>query len=165
MSLGTALDEVYQRLIDCNFGLEEPELAIFTVALLNALGREALRERPTEVVLMLAFGASGTAERGRNQLMGWRRVEISGHDLVREPGLGEQGDYRLGEMPLPVQPEQPHIEAKRSRDGPGSSHSADSPTAVLPMTKFRMNEIQIQTAETNELWRQKTKTGSSFARG
>ena len=80
-----ALDEVYQRLIDCNFGLEEPELAMFTVALLNAWGREAPGERPTEMVLMLVFGASGTAERGRNRLMRWRRGEMSGHDLAREP--------------------------------------------------------------------------------
>ena len=74
-SLGTVLDEVCQRLIDFNFGLKEPELAMFTVALLNALEREARGERPTEVVLMLAFGASGTAERGRYRLMRWRRGE------------------------------------------------------------------------------------------
>ena len=24
---------------------------------------------------------------------------MSGHDLAREPGLGEQRDHRLGEMP------------------------------------------------------------------
>ena len=89
-NLGTALDEVCQRLIDCNFGLEEPELAMFTVALLNALGREAPWEGSTEVVLILAFGASGTAERGRNGLMRWRRGKMSGHDLAREPGLGKQ---------------------------------------------------------------------------
>ena len=29
-SLGRSLDEVYQRLIDCNFGLEKLELAVFT---------------------------------------------------------------------------------------------------------------------------------------
>ena len=44
---------------------------------------------------------------------------MSGHDLAREPGLGEQRDHRLGEMPLPVQPSQPLIGAKRLRDGPG----------------------------------------------
>ena len=66
---------------------------------------------------MLAFGESGTAERGRNRLMRWRRGEMSGHDLAREPGLGEQRDRRLGEMPLPVQPAQPLIGAKTQRDG------------------------------------------------
>ena len=69
ITLGTYLDEIYPRLIDCNFGLEEAELAMFTASLLNAMGREDRGERPTEVVLMLAFGESGAAERSRNPLM------------------------------------------------------------------------------------------------
>ena len=44
---------------------------------------------------------------------------MSGHDLAREPGLGEQKDHRLSEMPLPIQPAQPLIGAKRHCDGPG----------------------------------------------
>ena len=64
-SLGATLDVIYQRLIDCDFTREDPGLA------------------------MLAFGESGTAERGQNRLMRWRRGEMSGHDLAREPGLGE----------------------------------------------------------------------------
>ena len=97
-SLGATLDEIYQRLIGCDFTREDPGLAMFVVALLNALGREGRGNRPTEVVLKLAFGESGTAERGRNRLMRWRRGEVSGHDLAREPGLVEQRDHRLGEM-------------------------------------------------------------------
>ena len=58
-SLGATLDEIYQRLIDCDFTREDPGLAMFVVALLNALGREGRGNRPTEVVLMLAFGESG----------------------------------------------------------------------------------------------------------
>ena len=68
-NLGATLDEIYQRLIDCDFAQEDPGLAMFVVALLNSLRREGRGKRPTEVVLMLAFGESGTAERGRNQLM------------------------------------------------------------------------------------------------
>ena len=148
-SLGATLDEIYQRLIDCDFTREDPGLAMFVVALLNALGREGRGNRPTEVVLMLAFGESGTAERGRNRMMRWRRGEITGHDLAREPRLGEQRDHRLGEMPLPVQPAQPLIGAKRQRDGPGPSHSVDSPTAAPPK-RVRVSEIEIQTSETIE---------------
>ena len=60
-SLGTALDEIYQRLIDCNFGTEDPvDRFTFTVALPNAMGREGRGYRPTEVALKLAFGESGT---------------------------------------------------------------------------------------------------------
>ena len=149
-SLRAILDEIYQRLIDCDFTREDPGLAIFVVALLNALGREGRGNRPTEVVLMLAFGEFGTAERGRNWLMRWRRGEMSGHDLAREPGLGEQRDHRLGEMPLPVQPAQPLIVAKRLRDGPGPSHSVDSPTAAPPLKGVKVSEIEIHTSETIE---------------
>ena len=114
-SLGATLDEIYQRLIDCDFTRNDPGLAMFVVALLNALGREGRGNRHTVVVLMLAFGESGTAERGRNRLMRWRRGEMSGHDLAREPGLGEQRDHRLGEMPLPIPPAQPLFGEKRQR--------------------------------------------------
>ena len=127
-SLGTTLEEIYQRLVDCNFALEDPDLAMFTVALLNAMGREGRVDHPTEVVLMLAYGEFGTTETGRNRLMRWRRGEMSGLDLAREPRLGEQSDHRLAEMPLPVRPVQPLVEEKRWRDGPIPSHSAGSPT-------------------------------------
>ena len=75
---------------------------IRTIALLIAMGRDGRGDRPTEIVLSMAFGESGTAKRGPNRLMRWQCGEMSGHDLAREPGLGEQRDYRLGEMPLPV---------------------------------------------------------------
>ena len=152
--LSATLDRIYQRLIDCNFTREDPGLAMFVVALLNALGREGRGNRPTEVVLMLAFGESGTVERGRNRLMRWRRGEMSGHDLAREPGLGEQRDHRLGEMPLPVQPAQ--------RDGPGPSHSVDSPTAAPPPKKVRVSEIEIQTSETIETLEKKERDQSEL---
>ena len=149
-SLGATLGEIYQRLIDCDFTREDPGLAMFVVALLNALGREGRGNRPTDVVLILAFGESGTAERGQNRPMRWRRGEMSGHDLAREPGLGGQRDHRLGEMPLPVQPAQPLIGAERQRDGPGPSHSVDSPTAAPPPKRVRVSEIEIQASETIE---------------
>ena len=152
-SLGATLDEIYQRLIDFDFTREDPGLAMFVVALLNALGREGRGNRPTEVVLMLAFGESGTAERGRNRLMRWRRGEMSGHDLAREPGLGEQRDHRLGEMPLPVQPAQPLIGAKRQRD---------SPTAAPPPKRVRVSEIEIQTSETIETLEKKERDQSEL---
>ena len=161
-SLGATLDEIYQRLIDFDFTREDPGLAMFVVALLNALGREGRGNRPTEVVLMLAFGESGTAERGRNRLMRWRRGEMSGHDLAREPGLGEQRDHRLGEMPLPVQPAQPLIGAKRQRDGPGPSPSVDSPTAAPPPKRVRVSEIEIQTSETIDTLEKKERDQSEL---
>ena len=82
---------------------------------------------------------------------------MSGHDLAREPGLGEQRDHQLGDMPLPVRPLQPLIGAKRSRDGPGPSHSADSPTAPPPQKRVKMSEMEIQTSETIETLEKKEK--------
>ena len=82
---------------------------------------------------------------------------MSGHDLARGPGLGEQRDHRLGEMPLPVQLVQPLIGAKRLRDGPDPSHSADSATPAPPLKRVRMNEIEIQTSETIETFEKNEK--------
>ena len=161
-SLGATLDEIYQRLIDCDFPREDPGLSMFVVALLNALGREGRGTRPTEVVLILVFGESGTAERGRSRLMRWRRGEMSGHDLAREPGLGEHRDHRLGEMPLPIQHAQPLIGAKRQRDGPGPSHSVDSPTADPPPKRVRVSEIEIQTSETVDTLEKKERDQSEL---
>ena len=75
---------------------------------------------------------------------------MSGYDLDREPGLGEQRDRRLGEMLLLVRPMLPLIGAKRSRDGPGLSHSRNSPTAAPPPKNVSVSEIIIQTSVTIE---------------
>ena len=87
---------------------------------------------------------------------------MSGHDLAREPGLGEQRDHRLGELLLPIQPAQPLIGAKRQRDGPGPSHSVDSPTAAPPSKRVRVSEIEIQTSETIETLEKKERDQSEL---
>ena len=61
-------------------------------------------------------------------------------------------------MPLPVQPAQPLIGAKRQRDGPGPSHSVDSPTAAPPPKRMRVIEIEIQTSETIETLEKKERS-------
>ena len=77
--------------------------------------------------------------------------------MAREPGLGEQSDHRLGELPLPVQPAQRLIGAKRLRDGPGPSNSVDSPIAAPPLKRVKVSEIEIQTSETIETLEKKEK--------
>ena len=156
-SLRTTLDEVYQRLIDCNFGLKAPELAMFTVALLNAMGREGCWDRPTELVFMLAFAESGTTERSRNRLMRWRRGEMSGHNLAREPGLGEQRDHRLGEMPRPVH-DSSSLRIKKILRRAGSIAFCG-----LTNCSFTVKEIEKQTAETSKTLKKMTKTGKNCA--
>ena len=104
---------------------------------------------------MLAFAESGTAERGRNRLMTWLRGEMSGHNIAHSSRRAE-GSPARGDA-LPVRLMQPLIGAKRLRDGPGPSHSADSPTAALPPKKVRMNEMEIQTSEIIETLDKKDK--------
>ena len=85
--------------------------------------------------------------------MRWQRGEVSGHDFASEPGVGQQRDHRLGEMPMPVRPKfssQPLFGTKRSRDGSGALHSADSSTAAPPWKNVTLNGIEIETAETSE---------------
>ena len=103
---------------------------------------------------------SGTTERSTNRLMRRRREEMPGHDLARETGLGEQRDYRMVEMPMPVRPcfsAQPLSGSKTSRDGPVPSHSVDSPSAAPPSKKVRMNEVEMQMAETSETFEKRLK--------
>ena len=78
---------------------------------------------------------------------------MPGHDLACEPGLGEQRDYMMVEMPMPVRPcfsAQPLFGSKVSRNGPVPSHSMDSSSAAPPSKKVRLNEIEMQMAETSE---------------
>ena len=78
------------------------------------------------------------------------------------PGLGEQIDHQLGEVPLPIQLAQPLIGAKRQRDGPGPSHSVDSPTAAPPPKRVRVSEIEIQTSDTVETLEKKERDQSEL---
>ena len=65
-------------------------------------------------------------------------------------------------MPLPIPPAQPLIGAKRHRDGPGPSHSVDSPTAAPPPKRVRVSEIEIQTSETIETLEKKERDQSEL---
>ena len=68
---------------------------MLAVALLNAMGREGRGNHSTELVLILACGVSGTTEKPK-QTHEMATRGMSGHDLAREPGLGEQRDHQLG---------------------------------------------------------------------
>ena len=83
-------------------------------------------------------------------------------DVSFKTGLGEQSNHRLGEMPLPVQPAQPLIGAKRQRDGPGPSHSVDSPTAAPPPKRVRVSKKEIQTSDTIETLEKKERDQSEL---
>ena len=71
-SLGTTLDEIYRRLVDCYFGQEEPEMGLFLMALMNAKESEGSVIRPMEMLLLLAYGDYGIAQRASCRLTPWQ---------------------------------------------------------------------------------------------
>ena len=73
-------------------------------ALINILGHDNRGDRPTEVLLMAAYGERGVLDRPNMRVMRWRNGALSGSDLANEPGLGSSRTYQPGEMPMPSKP-------------------------------------------------------------
>ena len=100
-NVGPMVDAIYRRLMDRDFALEDPEVVMLLTALINILGHDNRGNRPTEVLLMAAYGERGVLDRPN---MRWRNGALSGSELANEPGLGSSRTYQPGEMPLPSKP-------------------------------------------------------------
>ena len=98
------IDAIDRRLMDRDFALEDPEVVMLLVALINILGHDSLWDRPTEVLLMAAYGERGVLDRPKISVMRRRDGALSGSDLAIEPGLGSSRTYKPGVMPLPTEP-------------------------------------------------------------
>ena len=85
--VGPMVDAIYRRLMDRDFALEDPEVVI------NILGHVNRGDRPTEVLLMAAYGERGVLDRPNMRVMRWRNGALSGSDLANEPGLGSSRTY------------------------------------------------------------------------
>ena len=57
--VGPMIDAIYRRLIERDFALEDPEVFMLLTALINILGHDNRGDRPTEVLLMAAYGERG----------------------------------------------------------------------------------------------------------
>ena len=57
--VGPTVDAIYCPLMDRDFALEDPEVVMLLNALINILGHDNRGDRPTEVLLMAAYGKSG----------------------------------------------------------------------------------------------------------
>ena len=99
--VGPMVDAIFRRLMDRDFALEDPEVVMLLTALINILGHDNRGDRPTEVLLMAAYGERGVLDRPNMRVMRWRSGALSGSDLANEPGLGISRTYQPGEMPLP----------------------------------------------------------------
>ena len=78
--VGPMIDAIYRRLIDRDFALEDPEVVILLTALINILGHDNRGDRPTEVLLMAAYGERGVLDRPNMRVMRWRNGALSGSD-------------------------------------------------------------------------------------
>ena len=57
---GPMIDAIYRQLMDEDFALEDPEVVMLLTALINILGHDNRGDRPTEVLLMAAYGEGST---------------------------------------------------------------------------------------------------------
>ena len=99
--VGPMVDAIYRRLIERDFALEDPEVVMLLTALINILEHDNRGDRPTEVLLMTAYGERGVLDRPNMRVMRWRNGALLGSDLANEPGLGSSRTYQPGEMPKP----------------------------------------------------------------
>ena len=144
--VGPMVDAIYRRLMDRDFALEDPEVAMLLTALINILGHDNRGDRPTEVLLMAAYGARGVLDRLNMRVMRWRNGALSGSDLANEPGLGSSRTYQPGEMPLPTKPK-PGLR-RLHQEMHSEAASSSSPLRVAVPPKRARVEEEVQTNET-----------------
>ena len=112
-------------------------------ALMNILGHNNRGDRPTEVLLMAAYGERGVLDRPNMRVMRWRNGALSGSDLANEPGLGSSRTYQPGEMPMPSKPKPGLRRMHHEINSEASSSSSQLRTAVPPK-RARVEEEVLQ---------------------
>ena len=145
--VGTMLDAIYLRLMDRDFALEDPEVVMLLTALINILGHDNRRDRPTEVILMAAYGKRGVLDRPNMRMMRWRNGALSGSDLANEPGLGNSRTYQPDEMPLPSKPK-PGLRRMHQEMNSEAASSSSSPLRTAVQPKRARVEQGVQTNQT-----------------
>ena len=144
--VGPMVDAIYRRLIERDFALEDPEVVMLLTALINILGHDNRGDRPTEVLLMAAYGERGVLDRPNMRVMRWRNGALSGSDLANEPGLGSSRTYQPGEMPMPSKPK-PGL-TRMHREMNSEATSAGSPLrAAVPPKRAKVTQ-KVQTNQT-----------------
>ena len=143
--VGPMIDAIYRRLIDRDFALEDPEVVILLTALINILGHDNRGDRPTEVLLMAAYGERGVLDRPNMRVMRWRNGALSGSDLANEPGLGSSRTYQPGEMPMPSKPK-PGL-TRMHREMNSEATSGSPLRAAVPPKRAKVGQ-KVQTNQT-----------------
>ena len=144
--VGPMVDAIYRRLIDRDFALEDPEVVMLLTALINILGHDNRGDRPTEVLLMAAYGERGVLDRPNMRVMRWRNGALSGSDLANEPGLGNSRTYQPGEMPMPSKPK-PGLTRMHQEMNSEAASSGSPLRAAVPPKKAKVGQ-KFQTNQT-----------------
>ena len=136
--VGPMVDAIYRRLIERDFALEDPEVVMLLTALINILGHDNRGDRPTEVLLMAAYGERGVLDRPNMRVMRWRNGALSGSDLANEPGLGSSRTYQPGEMPMPSKPK-PGLTRMHQEMNSEATSSGSPLRAAVPPKRAKVN--------------------------
>ena len=144
--VGPMIDAIYRRLMDRDFALEDPEVVMLLTALINILGHDNRGDRPTEVLLMAAYGERGVLDRPNMRVMRWRNGALSGSDLANEPGLGSSTTYQPGEMPMPSKPN-PGLTRMHQEMNSEAASSGSPLRAAVPPKRAKV-EQKVQTNQT-----------------
>ena len=140
--VGPMIDAIYCRLIDRDCALEDPEVVMLLTALINILGHDNRWDRPTEVLLMAAYGERGVLDRPNMRVMRWRNGALSGSDLANEPGLGSSRTYQTGEMPMPSKPKPGLTRMHREMNSEATSSGSPLRAAVPPKRAKVAQKVQ-----------------------
>ena len=121
-------------------------MVMLLTALINILGHDNRGDRPTEVLLMAAYGERGVLDRPNMRGMRWRNGALSGSDLANEPRLGSSRKYQPGEMPLPTKPK-PGLRRMHQEKNSEAVSSSSQLRAAVPPKRARVEE-EVQLNET-----------------
>ena len=144
--VGPMVDAIYRRLMERDFALEDPEVVMLLTALINILGHDNRGDRPTEVLLMAAYGERGVLDRPNMRVMRWRNGALSGSDLANEPGLGSSRTYQPGEMPMPSKPK-PGLTRMHQEMNSEVASSGSPLIAAVPPKRAKVGQ-KVQTNQT-----------------
>ena len=142
--VGPMVDAIYRWLMDRDFALEDPEVFMLLNALINILGHDNRGDRPTEALLMAAYGERRVLDRPNMRVMRWRNGALSGSDLANEPGLGSSRTYQPGEKLLSSKPK-PGLTKIMHREMNSEAASSGSPLRAAVPSKRAKVEQRVQT--------------------
>ena len=144
--VGPMVDVIYRRLMERDFALEDPEVVMLLTDLINILGHDNRGDRPTEVLLMTAYGERGVPDRPNMRVLRWSNGALSGSDLAYEPGLGSSRTYQPGEMPMPSKPK-PGLTRMHQEMNSEAASSGSPLRAAVPPNRAKV-EQKVQTDQT-----------------